>query len=189
MNRWYRIALFSGLVPLGVGVGVFLLWLATRASWLGSAGLLTLAAGLVLFVLGIVCLAIYLAWRRREGATGSRARAALPLLILLGNVVVAIGLLAAVAYVAETCTLIVENRSSCEIRDMHLTQRDEVYPVGIVDPGGRIAQDFHFKYEGRVDYTLDLDGVTHKGIAFGYVSTFGDTARVTVAEALKIIAE
>ena len=59
MNRAYRIALICGVVPLTVGIFIFILWLVTRWDWLETAGLITIVGGCASFPVGMMALGYY----------------------------------------------------------------------------------------------------------------------------------
>jgi hypothetical protein len=103
--------------------------------------------------------------------------------VLILNFFVVFGIVYAVDYIKSTCTLVVENRSSHEVRRLRLSERQRVYPVGVVPAGGRIEQDFHFKYEGSVRYAFEHNGKTFEGVAFGYVTGgHGYTSKMVIKE-------
>jgi uncharacterized membrane protein YgaE (UPF0421/DUF939 family) len=56
VTRFHKLAVQCAVIPLSVGVGVFLLWLATGWGWLALAGLAVLIGGFVAFLVGVVVL-------------------------------------------------------------------------------------------------------------------------------------
>jgi hypothetical protein len=56
----YTIALACGLLPLGVGTIIFLLFLLIRSPILAAFGFLTILGGTCLAVVGFACAAVYL---------------------------------------------------------------------------------------------------------------------------------
>jgi Ca2+/Na+ antiporter len=57
---WHKIAQFCGLIPLGFGTFVFLMFLLTRSPQFAILGFFTILAGVCLALIGIVCAIVYL---------------------------------------------------------------------------------------------------------------------------------
>ena len=165
MNPWYKRSLACGVTPLVLGISIFIGWYFTHASWLEVAGIINIFFGLILFLLGIIFVGIYLFKTRQY------KRSLVPLLILLLNFPVATTIISKVEYIKSTCTLKIVNQSPYAITKFYLTERDYRHPVMDTPARSISRQEFHFKYEGTVYYTMQINGKTHQGNMFGYVTS------------------
>jgi len=163
-------SLACGLIPLIVGVLILLAWFTTRADWLMVAGISNIAAGVLLFVCGLVFLGLYNYSERKAGNAYPLKKSFLSLSILLFNFPAATLALYSADYVISTSVLTVENNSPYEVSGFILKERDLVYSFPSVTPNRTVTQKYHFKYEGSVDYRLLINGEQKQGIMFGYVS-------------------
>lgn len=170
MRNWYRASLYCALIPFFIGLAIYIAWYLSRAGWLELAGVYNIWLGLLLFGLGLGCLVVYVVKARRSGAPRYWKRAGVALMLLLVNFPFTMILLSSVFYQMGTSTLIIDNQTSSVISQLSLTQREKVYSLDDVAPNSRLKEDFHFPYEGSVDYAFELDGVRQSGIAFGYVT-------------------
>lgn len=67
-----RLAWLCGLLPLVVGVAIFLLWLATHWPWLELAGLFTILGGFVVSLIGVLALITHVVLSLRASSPLSR---------------------------------------------------------------------------------------------------------------------
>jgi len=81
-ERLLDVALWSGILPLLAGIGISVVWLATRALWTIPLGIVILLAGLCVNLRGWLNFAIYQHRTMRAKGTGGRELAALALLLL-----------------------------------------------------------------------------------------------------------
>jgi len=170
VNVWYRISLACGLVPLGVGVLIFIGWFLTSAHWLEVAGLINIAVGLCLFCVGVFCLLVYGYKAKKSKSSYFLRRSLFLLLVLVVNLPLASAAILAVGYIKSAHTITVENHSDFIVTEFFLTERDASYAMGAIQPNERLEREIHFKYEGVVDYSFMLGEREHKGIMFGYVT-------------------
>src|SRR5687767_6136344 len=98
MILWYRLALICGAAPLIAGIAIFVTWVYTRWNWLVGAGLLVINVGIVLFIVGVVCLMRFNNVAREEEPIPRRRtrRSWTAVCLLLGNFPVAAGIVLAV---------------------------------------------------------------------------------------------
>ena len=171
MNIWYKLSLACGLIPLTTGGLIFFSWLASREDWLMTAGIFNIMAGLALFVCGLIFLFVYGLKERKLGNSYPIKRTLISLGILLLNFPAMALALSSAEYIISTSTATVINNSSFEVTDMVLREiSGQSYPFPSIAPGQEVTKDFHFKYEGSVDYELSLNGSVKTGIMFGYVT-------------------
>jgi len=190
INTWYRLSLYCGLIPLSLGVLIFYSWYLTGASWLEAAGLLNIVVGLWLFSAGLLCLGIYIYKSYKENISGSLKKVLLSLFILFINFPVAV----AAIYFAEEkksiCTISVKNNSNMQITEFQINERENVYKLEDVPPGGELNKEFVFKYEGSVSYSFRLGGKHHQGLVFGYVASgLSSTSTLVVSESNEVSVE
>ena len=171
MNRWHRISLICGLMPLSIGIVIFLAWFATRAQWLTVAGIVNLYAGLALFCIGVISLAVYFYKARRSAIAGYWKKSIVTLAILFSNFPVAAAIFSAAYYVASFSTVVIENQSNTQIEDIYLSERGHVYKIGSVLPNEKLEKKYHFQSEGSVYYSFTKNGIKYEGILFGYVTS------------------
>ena len=164
MNPWYKRSLICGIIPLIAGISIFITWYYSREPWLEAAGIINIGIGIVLFLLGLIFLVIYIIKSRRF------LRSLLPLFILLLNFPVAITALNTAYRIKSTCTVNIVNQSPYGISNFYLTERDLHNPVADIPPKSISTQEFNFQYEGTVYYSMQVNGKTHQGIIFGYVT-------------------
>ncbi len=189
MNRWYRISLICGLVPLCTGIFIFLAWLPTRSDWLEIAGIVNLYIGLALFFIGVICLSIYFYTARKKSVVGYWKKSIIALAILLANIPVATAIISTVIYMESAITVTIENQSSTIIEEISISEHGHIYEFGSVLPNERLEKKFHFQSEGSVHYSFKRNGSKFEGIFIGYVSGgFGADVKmlITKSGAVKI---
>ena len=177
MNKWLSIALTSGLFPLTSGILIFALWWLFRADWLVMAGLFIILSGLVMFMFGLIAVTIYFVQAHRQQLPGYRLRAAITLTILLVNFPLAAGIIYSVEHLLSYSTVIIYNQSDFFMDDITLHQRDTQYRLGALAAGSQLEKEIHFKYEGEVSYSFDLNKQAYEGDLFGYVTLIGGQHR------------
>src|SRR5712691_7569882 len=114
VTRSHRLAALFGSVPLSLGTAIFLIWLVARWDWLMFAGAIVLYGGVAMVVAGALGLAhgCWVAsrtpgawrrglWRSTLGCAG----------LLLVNVPVAAGIIAAAIAIMTRYTVVVSNTS------------------------------------------------------------------------------
>jgi len=187
VNRWYQISLICGLAPLCIGVFIFLAWLASGAYWLEWTGMVNLYAGLVLFCIGLISLAVYFYKARRNAIRGYWKKSIVALLILLANFPVAAVIISAALYVASVSTVIIKNQSSSKIENIYLSEQGHVYEAGSVLANEKIERKFHFQSEGSIRYSFTRNDIKYEGIMFGYVTGgMGSSSKMLITKRGKV---
>jgi len=157
MKTCLKVAVVCGVVPLVAGIGIFVAWLITRATWLEGAGVLTMVAGVGLVAAGTVFLAIYVvaAWRRRELSRRRIFVRAAGVLALYGaNFVAADGAIMGAWLIQSRYTVTVVNRSNAPLQSGCIEGGGVVIHLEDVPPGETIRESFWIGTDG----TLALSG-------------------------------
>ena len=181
---WYWAAVACGVIALGGGVGIFLLWFVSRWTVWMVAGMAWLKVGLLLFAFGCVFLLIFIltTWehagisrRRRNGA--SLAAGA----VLVSCFPVALGIVAAVHVLLSMCVVHIHNRSSAPLEDISFVGYNNTYEMHDVRAERRRTCRLYYPGEGDVVLHATLRGKPVEAMVFGYVTTgMGGQARVVV---------
>ena len=183
MHTWYRTSLYCGLIPLCLGIAIYIAWYVTGKHWLETAGLLNIVLGVCLFCIGILSLVIYIYKAYKLNVRGYLRKAVLPLFILVINFPIAYMAVSSAEPSKSVCTLKVENNSAMQMMDFRLTERDKVYKIPPIPAHSKLEQKFNFKYEGSVYYSFQLDGKKQQGVVFGYVTSgISITSTLVVSE-------
>jgi hypothetical protein len=173
MDRTFRVAVLSGLLPLLVGVSLFVLWIITRWDWLVAGGFVMLYGGLVSFLIGAIALACY-CWAasrsadppRRKWVPSALACAAL----LLSNFPTAGGIIAAVITI-ETCySVVVHNASQQALIDVRVYGGGCEADLGTIPPGGLAQRSLWIQHDGELEFRAVSSSTNHHMTIDGYVT-------------------
>ena len=178
--NFYRASLILGVLPLLVGGGVLLSWFMTKASWLTLAGLYTIFFGVACFVIGIGCVAAYIA----RGSEKNRVRKSLiPLTLLISNFPAALGAVYFAEYEVNKYVIEINNQTSSPVEDFRVIDGKKEYKISQIQSGGSVTEVYGNFPEGVVKYKFTYDEVELEGLIFGYVTSgTGRTAIVTIRE-------
>ncbi len=184
MSLAYRIALACGALPLLVGVSIFVLWTATRSTWLMAAGLYTVYAGMAVVLVGGIALArYYRTASRAAGVSPRRLRLSTCAagLLLLSNFPVAGGIIAAVIAI-ETCyTVVVHNASNEPLDDVRVFGGGCDESLGRIPPGDTAQESFWIDEDGQLEFRARRAAAVHQAVIDWYVSNnLGGHTVVTV---------
>lgn len=180
----FRAAVFCWALPLFSGTVVFIAWLATRATWLQRAGLLTIVLGTLLFVGGVVSLGMFYQGLCRAAPDLARTwskRCRVLALLLIANFPIAIGITIAAVAEETKYTVVVRNTGSVPVDRFVLSgpvfQRD----LGPIAPGGSVRHAFYVAGDGQLTFTAVQGGTTFGGTIDGYVTNgVGGDKEVTI---------
>lgn len=187
LGTTYWFALASALLPLGVGILVFVAWLILRAEWLMFAGYGTILGGLM-------CVAVSLAailWfarseRRAKRLRGPRVlRGVLSVLAVIGaDFVAAFLIVVAAAELAREHRVEVRNESGATLHDARVVILGEpTRPLGDIPDGERLSTTFVVETETGWVLEARLGNEPSTELAEGYaMREFGDRAVLTVHE-------
>ncbi len=170
MNKWYRISLICGLTPLCIGTLIFFCWRSTRLHWLMTAGVITIYAGLAIFIIGIICLAVYFFQARKTAVKEYKKKSIIALTILLANFPVVAVIISIVFYLISLSSVQFENQSSTKTGEILLSEKGHVYKIGSLLPNETLEKKIQFQSEGSVRYSFTRNKIKYEGIMFGYIT-------------------
>lgn len=184
MNRAYRVALVCGLLPILVGVSIFLLWLVMRWEWLIAAGIFTLYGGVALFFIGSVALACF-CWFAFRSSDVSRKRLLFSTLgcaaLLLSNFPIAARIVVAVVDIETRYAIVVHNTSDLPLEQVRVFGGGCDCFLGSIPPGDTATCFCRFHCDGRLEFCAVSGTTTHSQIIDGYVTgNMGGRAVVTI---------
>ncbi len=184
MQRPLLIAILCGAIPLALGLAIFLVWVFARQEWLMVAGLCNIGCGLVMFFVGVFCLAYY--WNRASLIPDySRQRRHWSTLacagLLLLNFPVAGGLIAAAVRIETRYTVVIENETQHTLTNVRIFGGGVDETIDPVPPQGRIKRHLWFQTDGELKFQATVDTTILREKVDGYVTgSQGGTARVTI---------
>jgi hypothetical protein len=156
------------------GVVVFLLWLALRWESLESLGACVILGGLALFPIGIVCWMMSIDLSAGEKAVADarfhQFKLALPLVLLLANFPLALGIVMAATNFYTRYYVTIENQSPTPMNGTVITYSNSHVELGTIHPGQRVTRYFHMPGDGAVTCEFTFAGVPRKCVIAGYVS-------------------
>ena len=168
-----RIALLCWVIPLGVGVTTFLLWLLTEAGALMAIGFVTLLAGALLAFVGSVMLVVHVVGRFEDPRPPMRRRIAqafVVALLLLANFPIAYGIVQAVESINSSYHVTVVNAGTATIDSFVVTGPSFTTELGPVAPGKRKRVRLAPRGDGSITFAARRAGMTRSGTIDPYVS-------------------
>ncbi|MCB9902947.1 MAG: hypothetical protein H6831_00925 [Planctomycetes bacterium] len=183
-NRELRVAFACWVIPLVVGLAAFGGWLAFGLERWSDLGMIAIAVGLALFVLGFVFLLISIRRDRLRGGAPSRRVRPLALIcagLLISNFPIALAMAAFVIHTETRYTVVVRNQSQQTF--------DEVQVVGggihsaqlTLLPGGTNRFEVWPKQDGALELELRSAAREESVVVEGYVTNLlGGDALVTI---------
>lgn len=174
MNHAYRIALTCGVTPLLVGVSIFLLWLIPRWEWLVIPGAAAIYGGVAAFFVGAVALA-RVCWLACRSPNIPRKRHVLAILaciaLLLANVAMAGGIIAAVIAMKTRYLVIIRNDSTHVLSGIRVRGGGCEARLGAISPNGATRRSLWIQQDGSLEF-LAVSGTTALTHTIdGYVTT------------------
>ncbi|MGW8257748.1 MAG: hypothetical protein ACWGMZ_09715 [Thermoguttaceae bacterium] len=184
MNRAYRVALACGVLPLLVGVSIFLLWVSTGWQWLVVAGIVTLCGGVAIFLVGIIALTWY-CWLALHTLDISKRRTWLSTFacagLLLSNFPVAGGIIVAAIAIETRYTVVVHNTLQQPLDDVRVFGGGCEVTFGAISPGGVVRRSFWIHQDGTLEFRAVSNATTYAQTIDGYVTNgMGGYTTVTV---------
>lgn len=187
MKKLWSIAFFSWGLALLVGLTVFVAFWFTQANWLVLPGIFVFEGGIILSVIGVICLTIY-AFKKSKIKRGKRQVLGLYFL-LLTNIPLAIFLFLASYGIAGISVVRIINNSERIIDDITV-QAGSIHHIVNFPPRADKINKIYIKGEGQVDYSVTMAGKTQSGVLFGYITSgVSQSAKITVDKYLNISAE
>ena len=194
MKKLLRLTVLCGVVPLVVGIAIFVAWALTGAQWLILAGLLTLKAGACSIIVGTVLLIIYVAssWQRPGISRRRLVGQGLAVLGLYGvSVVVAAGAAIGGVMLISRYTVVVANQSHTPLQSVRIEGGGVGVDLGDVPPGGTVRESFWIEHDGELvltgrhgpnDVTAIVDGYVTNGIGAHREVVLDADGVITVSE-------
>jgi hypothetical protein len=175
-------AVLCGTIPLTFGTLIYFTWRATRWSWLPGAGLLTILWGLLLFVVGLICLAKYVAResrveRPRRVPLGHQAMLVAGLLV--ANFPVAAFYAGSAIDLMSRFMVQIINESGNTIDSFVLIGPGVNVEAGPISPADRAQCSLEFLGDGKLDFAAIQRDYQFNGRLADYV-TVGWGTEITV---------
>ena len=168
----FRIALACGLLPLLVGTLIYAIFVGTENLLMMTFGLLNIYAGMALFVVGLVCTALYFFGERSRGVGQPKlgVRTTLLLAVLLINFPVAGALAYSALDIATTYHVEVRNESDEPLTNLVLSAPSVELSSSALPPGGEFEADLRFGGDGALMLRYELAGEPREEVIEGYVT-------------------
>lgn len=178
MNRMLRAAIICGIVPIVVGVMIFLSWVIWPLRMLMDAGLLWLVVGPVIILAGVVLGVIYAVLSVRRRAVSRRAlkwRTLGLLGLYLGNFLIAGAVVAAASRVkdlADRYTITVVNSSPLALEEIRLKAPGVEVLYEDIPSGRKVARQFLLPREvGQMTFSCLYGDEPRQEVFEGYFTT------------------
>jgi hypothetical protein len=190
MSWFLKLAVLLGGAPLFCGTLVYCAWRFTRWQWLETAGLITIAAGVVAFVAGVILLLIHL-WRESRVIRVNRT-SLWPQAILVGGLlasnfpVAAFYVLSAIS-VATRYSVSLYNDTNEPIHNVVVTGPGVHFEISAIAPRYRVQRHFHFHGDGSLTLVVHQNGKQISSTLEEHVTGgIGGSREVIIKEAGKI---
>ena len=134
----HYVGLACGLIPLGIGTTVFVLYLIFRTEDIALYGFLTILVGCCLAFVGFACAGVYLYQSRRaavEDAALARRRAGIDLAVIAANFPLAFGMAWRGLWLMSRVTITVQNRDAVAVEEVLVeTDYGGTHHLGTIGP-------------------------------------------------------
>lgn len=139
----HYVALMCGLLPLGVGTALFVLYLIFRVDDVAVLGVFTILGGICLAVIGFVCAGVYFIQAGRaapEDGAVARRRATIDVVVIIANFPIAFAMAWAGLYLMSRITITVINRDTAPADQFRIMMKHGgVHHFGTIAPGSRTS--------------------------------------------------
>lgn len=184
MKSSYRTAWVCGVLPLLLGVAVYLLWLATDWDWLMMAGVVTLCGGCVVVAVGARALVRFCRIGLHTAGL-PRRRVWLPAVacagLLLSNFAVAGGIVFAVGVLGPWYTVEVHNEMAEPLDSLRVVGGGRDVSLGPVEAGGTARRSFWILEDGELEFHAWTGSTSHTLTTDRYVTNgLGGRTAVTI---------
>lgn len=177
VTKWLCGAVLCGALPLCAGVLLCVLYLfvatdkGVESAW-PLAGVTVLSAGLALFALGLVLLAVYLLKGRREGLEMRELlqNSVLTLCLLCSNFPVAVACIWVANYEMSAYRLQLTNESTEALEHILVTWPGDKAVIDELQAGESHELKIHPSGDGAVHFNAIQGGETCEGELVGYVT-------------------
>jgi hypothetical protein len=173
MPTLLKVALICGATPLIVGFAIYISWRLNRAEWLMGAGLANIAAGLLMFLVGVVCLSMR-STKLPIGAPDVHRRRSklrkLAWVLLTANFPAALLMALSAIDVETRYTVTVINETSAPIQSFLLSGPGVRVEMGPISPNGKAKKHLCFSGNGSLEFVARLAESKTNGVIEDYVS-------------------
>jgi hypothetical protein len=173
MPRALKLAILCGSLPLLVGTIIYISWRLTRVEWLMGAGLVTLFVGLVLFLVGAICLSMRSTKVSDADAAVQRKLLSLRKLawtVLVVNFPAACFFAWSAIEVATRYTLAIVNEQAMRIDSFIVSAPGVKVDLGPIPANGRRQKHLHFPGEGSLSFATQVGQTRTNGVIDEYVT-------------------
>ena len=186
-------ALACGLIPLGIGTVVFVLFLIFRTEDFALFGFLTILVGSCLAGVGFVCLCVYFYQSRRaapDDAAIARRRVQFDLGVIVANFSIAFGMAWLGLWLMSRVTITVHNRDAVPIGDVHVaTNYGGTHNLGTIAPHNTKAITLSDKDFDELQFNYVQNGVQYQETINQYAVEVEDGTMGLAIEKGKLVAE
>lgn len=176
MNGLYRIAKYCAVIPMIVGISIFVLWLLTRWDEWMMLGAFTLIGGLALLIVGFLALGAYY-WiaSRSPGIPRQQIKPTMFKVIglLFSNFLVAGGIIAAVLFLGCRYTVVIHNTTQQSLDDVRVFGAGANFTFESIPPGATAQQSICIKQDGLLMLETVINSTKHTNNISGYVTKLG----------------
>jgi hypothetical protein len=134
----HYVALACGLIPLGIGTALFVLFLTFRTEDVALLGFITIFVGSCLAFVGFACIGVYYFQARRaapEDAAVARRRVLIDLGIITANFPIAFGMAWGGLWLMSRVTITIHNRDAAPIEEFRIaTDYEGTHDLGTIEP-------------------------------------------------------
>jgi hypothetical protein len=163
----HYVALACGLLPLGIGTAIFVLYLFFRFEDLAVYGIFTILGGTCLALIGFVCAGVYFFQAGRaapEDGAVARRRVKIDVGIILANFPIAFAMAWAGIYLMSRVTITVINRDASPADQFRIIMKHGgVHHFGTIAPGSResVTMD-EDDFDGELTAAFIRNGAAHE---------------------------
>ncbi|MFN4874567.1 MAG: hypothetical protein ACK5JP_12215 [Akkermansiaceae bacterium] len=169
MSRLLKCSIALGASPLIIGTLIYFAWRLTRWRWLEMMGLMTILIGLIVFLVGAVCLILHLKSESRTGRT-SPLNALLVGGLLFANFPLAAVYTASAIDISTRFTVRVYNDSYLPIESFVILGPGIQTEIGPIAPGKKAVQHNYPTTDGSLRFTAQQQKINFEGELEGYVT-------------------
>ncbi len=171
----YRIAMLCGILPMTVGVSIYILYEITRWDVLVLAGLFTVYGGLACAALGFICIIAYAFKRHAAGEMWGlgvgKAVGVILLNIPVCVIVVHLSLLSVTRM--DSYTVVLENKGEDVVAHFELETPGGAVGIEGIAPGESESVRLSFEDPGSITYRAEVGNDLLEGVIENHVANSG----------------
>lgn len=170
MKRFYLLSLFCGIMPIFVGVLVFLVWYFFRLDFLLVTGLFVIYGGIAIVIVGMIFLIMYEVRYRAASGRFDFKKGIISAGIMIANIPIAIFVSALAIGIMTQYTLTVLNDSGTNIQDVVVMAPNFRVNTGDIPAGEIRVVKLHFQRDGELTFEVHFETQSLQGNIEGYVT-------------------